>query len=88
MKWLNDNNVDVLDWPAVSPDPNPIENVSGMLATTVYDNGRQYHSFNELYHAINHAWRNMSPDCLKKLVDSMKARCVKALKSDGEAIEY
>ena len=88
MKWLNDNNVDVIDWPALSPDLNRIENVWGMLARTVYDNGRQYHSFNELYHAIHHAWQNMSPGYLQKLVDSMKARCLKVLKSDGEAINY
>ena len=66
MNWLDDNNVDVLDWAAVSTDLNPIENAWEMLARTVYDNGRQYHSVNELYHAIHHAWRNMSPDYLKR----------------------
>ena len=59
-----------------------------MLARTVYENGRHYHSFNEPYHAIHQAWWNMSSDYLKILLDFMKVRCVKVLKCDGEAIKY
>lgn len=41
-KWLAERNVDVLPWPAISPDLNPIENIWGMLARAVYANGRQW----------------------------------------------
>jgi len=32
----------VLDWPSKSPDLNPMENLWGDLARTVYKNGKQY----------------------------------------------
>ncbi len=35
-EWLADNNVDVLAWPAKSPDLNIIENLCGVLVRQVY----------------------------------------------------
>ncbi|KAG2802899.1 hypothetical protein PC113_g18682 [Phytophthora cactorum] len=36
--------VQLLDWPARSPDLNPIENVWAILASKVYSRGKQYNS--------------------------------------------
>ena len=41
-EWLKDNNINVIDWPAYSPDLNPIENVWIILVRMVYANGKQY----------------------------------------------
>ena len=35
-------NINVMDWPALSPDLNPIENVWGLMVRDVYRNGQQY----------------------------------------------
>ncbi|KAM8708535.1 hypothetical protein ACLKA7_015503 [Drosophila subpalustris] len=40
--WIQDQKVDLLDWPPYSPDLNIIENVWGWLARKVYESGKQY----------------------------------------------
>ncbi|GBM73525.1 Transposable element Tc3 transposase [Araneus ventricosus] len=40
--WFDANFVKLLDWPARSPDLNPMENLWGILAHEVYKNGIQY----------------------------------------------
>lgn len=46
--FLEAQNVNVLEWPACSPDLNPIENVWGMMTQRVYKNGRQFETVGEL----------------------------------------
>ena len=39
--WLNDMEIGTEDWPARSPDLNPIENIWGIMAWAVYGGGVQ-----------------------------------------------
>ena len=41
-EWFLQNGVHVLEWPANSPDLNPMENLWGILCRTVYADGKQY----------------------------------------------
>ncbi|GBL89841.1 Transposable element Tc3 transposase [Araneus ventricosus] len=40
--YSNSKNVTVLEWPPMSPDLNPIENVWGIMSRKVYENGGQF----------------------------------------------
>ena len=46
--WIKNNQIKILDWPAYSPDLNPIENVWGLLARNVYEDGKQFDVVEEL----------------------------------------
>ena len=87
-KFLAKQNVRFLDWPAKSPDLNPIENVWGYLTRCVYAEGKQYNSVTKLKAAIIREWSQMDHAYLTKLVGSMKTRCLKVVKANGCKINY
>ncbi|GAB0099100.1 Tc1-like transposase, DDE domain [Sergentomyia squamirostris] len=86
--WLAEKEIELLPWPARSPDLNPIENLWGILANAVYANGRQYANVQELKAAITAEWRNISPDILQRLVNSMKNRLIEVIQNNGGHTHY
>eukprot|EP00644_Phytophthora_capsici_P016316 jgi/Phyca11/38144/gw1.34.47.1 len=60
-----------LKWPAKSPDLNPIENVWGQLAWSVYQGGRQFDTKEELKAQIIRSWADISQSYLRDLVRGM-----------------
>ena len=86
--WLQAANIPTLEWPAISPDLNPIENVWGMMVRDVYDNGQQYSNTKELETAILAAWDRVSMDYLTKLIKSMPKRMKEVFKTNGNIINY
>ena len=71
MEWLKSNNIEVIDWPACSPDQNPIKNIWGILVRRVYAQNRQYRDVFELKEIIIDEWRAITEDTRTKLVQSM-----------------
>lgn len=86
--WLHQKNVHVMDWPALSPDLNPIENVWGILSRRVYANSKQYFSVDELKAAIEREWYNIEPEVLQNLVESMENRVFDLISCKGNTIKY
>lgn len=82
--WFEEMEIDLLDWPACSPDLNPIENLWGILARRVYGNGRQYGSVNELYVAVCTAWREIPQTVIDNLINSMPKRVFEVIKRNGK----
>lgn len=86
--WFEAKEIIVLEWPACSPDCNPIENLWGILASKVYANGRQFSTVHELKACIKECWEEINQETLKKLVDSMPKRIFEVIKNKGGATKY
>jgi hypothetical protein len=46
--WLEEENINVLEWPSVSSDLNILQNVWGWFFRQLYGNGQQYHNVGQL----------------------------------------
>lgn len=87
-KWFERNKIKVLDWPARSPDCNPVENVWGIIVRRIYADAKTYDSVNSLKVAISEAWEQLEPTVLKNLVDSMSNRVFEVINKNGGVINY
>ena len=83
LQFLSDSNVDVMQWPALSPDSNPIDNVWGALVREVYKNGKQYDTVDELCAAIKKGAKSIKGSYLRSLVRSSPKRAMKVLERGG-----
>uniref|UniRef100_A0A8R1EME0 HTH_Tnp_Tc3_1 domain-containing protein n=1 Tax=Caenorhabditis japonica TaxID=281687 RepID=A0A8R1EME0_CAEJA len=70
--FLASKKIKVLDWPACSPDLNPIERVWGFLTRSVYKNGKQYNSIFELKDAVKTEWSKILSSYLENLSNIQK----------------
>ena len=72
-----------MDWPALIPDLNLIENAWGMLARSVYKDQRQFSFFEEFQAKIQCSWDEMDQEYLKTLIQSMQQRYIDVIKCNG-----
>lgn len=85
-QWFQEHEFQLLEWPACSPDLNPIENLWGIIARKVYGNSRQYQTIAELKVAILQSWLDIRSETLRNLVDSMKDRLFDVILKKGKQI--
>lgn len=88
MGWLEAHNIKTLDWPACSPDLNPIENVWGIIVRNIYANNTQYNSIADLKTAVEDAWNTLDLGTIKKLYDSMSDRLFQVILKKGSPASY
>ncbi len=67
--WLKDHGVGVLDWPANSPDLNPIENIRGIVKRKMR-NKRPKNS-DELKDTVKETWASIPSQQCHKLITPM-----------------
>uniref|UniRef100_A0A8R1ETC7 HTH_Tnp_Tc3_1 domain-containing protein n=1 Tax=Caenorhabditis japonica TaxID=281687 RepID=A0A8R1ETC7_CAEJA len=81
--FLASKKIKVLDWPACSPNLNPIESVWGFLTRSVYKNGKHYNSISELKDAVKAVWSKIHPSYLENLSNSMPNRIFQVIQKNG-----
>ena len=86
-QFLATNNVNVLDWPANSPDLNPIEQVWDKLGRCVRRN-HAIHTVNDLAAALQAEWANLSAPFIQRYVNSMRHRISAYIAQNGGHMRY
>ena len=81
-QFLNRNNVNVLPWPAVSPDMNPIEHILDYLGRKVRARGN-VHNLRDLENALTQEWKNIPNVVIRRYVRSMQGRLAAGINSRG-----
>ncbi len=84
--WFNDHGVTVLDWPANSPDLNPIENLWGIVKRKMRDT--RPNNADELKATVKETWASMPPQQCHKLITSMPRRIEAVIKAKGAPTKY
>ena len=87
-KWLANNRLCAIEWPAKSPDLNIIENVWGMLARKVYAGCRQFSGLTELADAVLDAWNEIDIPTVHRLYESIPKRLLSVVDSKGGPTKY
>ena len=86
-RFLNRNNVNVLPWPAVSPDMNPIENIWDYLGRKVRARGN-VNNLRNLENALIQEWNNIPNVVIRLYVRSMRGRLAACINSRGGHTRY
>ena len=86
--WFSATEIDVMEWPAYSPDLNPIENIWGVLARKVYKSGRQFETVSSLVDCIKSSWAEIDLSTINSVIQSMPKRCLKVIQAKGGRIKY
>ena len=86
-QFLATNNINVLDWPANSPDLNPIEQVWDELGRRVRRN-HAIHTVNDLAAALQAEWAKLPATFIQLDVESMPRRITTCIEQNGGHMRY
>ncbi len=82
--WFNDHGVTVLDWPANSPDLNPIENLWAIVKRKIRDTRPN----NTDDPALKATWASITPEQCHRLIASMPRRIDAVIHAKGGPAKY
>ncbi|GFY14148.1 transposable element Tcb1 transposase [Trichonephila clavipes] len=80
---LQSEDITRMDWPAYSPDLNPIEHVWDMLGRRIAAHQPPPNCLLELRRALLHEWCNIPEDQIDNLILSIPRRCKACIESSG-----
>ena len=75
-----------MNWPPLSPDLNPVENLWADMSRIIYRDGKQFNNIQDLNSAILVAWSSITPENLFNYVNGMQMRMIDVVKERGDKI--
>ena len=87
-QWFKDKKVQLLDWPAQSPDLNPIEHLWQHLKFCLAQYEKAPTSIHELWDWVEVEWGKITQEDCAKLIESMPRRVAAVLKAKGGYTKY
>ncbi|KAG0975206.1 hypothetical protein G6F28_012988 [Rhizopus arrhizus] len=88
-KYLEQQSYNILEWPAQSPDLNPIENMWSLLKRRLNDYETAPKGMNELYERVTKVWYVlMKPEECQKVIETMPKRIKQCIKDKGRWTDY
>ena len=72
------------NWPANSPDLNPMENLWVIVKAKLYESGKEYNIKKDLWDSIKTICSNIEPHTIQNLTKSMDKQIVTILKNKGK----
>lgn len=87
-EWLSNQRFQTMQWPAQSPDLNPIENLWALLKKrlALYDQAPK--NLSELWSRVQTEWSNIPNQHIQNLVESMPKRVRSVIKAKGLWTKY
>ncbi|KAG0733031.1 hypothetical protein G6F23_013737 [Rhizopus arrhizus] len=88
-KYLEQQSYNILEWPAQSPELNPIENMWSLLKRRLNDYETAPKGMNELYERVTKVWYVlMKPEECQKVIETMPKRIKQCIKDKGRWTDY
>ena len=87
MNFLQANHVNVVDWPARSPDISPIEHLLDHLGRRVRERN-DVNNVRDLERVLDEEWTRIPRAVVRRLISSMRRRCGAVIDSNGGHTRY
>lgn len=88
LNWLKLQGINKIDWPAQSPDLNPIENLWEIIDKKIRSRDVKPSNANELWNAVSEEWKNIDKSLVRNLYLSMNRRITQVLEKKGGYSKY
>nr|CAH7728608.1 unnamed protein product [Callosobruchus chinensis] len=85
---LENGNIARLEWPAMSPDMNPIEHVWGYVSRAIFNRNNHPRSTQELIVVTTEEWDNIPQEVINNLIIGMHRRVDALIRSRGGNTKY